>query len=58
MVRAVAKPHHKERLSFNRPAIEINRFFSASIEIERGLNVHEMFDGSSASYSRVWTAHK
>ena len=29
----VAKPHHEESLSFNRPAIERDRFFSAPVKI-------------------------
>ncbi len=33
MVGTVAKPHHKESLSFNRPAIELDRLFRAPEEI-------------------------
>ena len=42
-VGTVAKPHQEESLRVNRPAIKRDRFFCEPVEIERGLNVHELF---------------
>jgi hypothetical protein len=49
----VAKSHHEENLSFNRPAIELDGFFGAPVEIQRGLNIHELSYALSRLTSRA-----
>ena len=41
-IRAVAKPHQEENLGGNCPLIKCDGFFRAPVEIQGGMNVHEV----------------